>query len=223
MKPKVSIILTSWNRPDALMESIKSVINQTFKEWQLIVVDNTKNPITRDLIKQQVTSISKKDSRILFMQLPSINPEEKCPYGVSINVASGYIKGDYITYLCDDDIYHKGHLETMLGVFNKTEEAEVVYTGLFVHKDGVEDYTLDALIIRKCGFCSVDHITVMHKKSVMDVVGPWSEDKTHNRFGDAEYWMRLSRAGFLMYPTKEITCIKVVGEDSMNLFGGTSK
>jgi len=60
MNPKISVIIPTYNRANSLPRSIKSVLNQTYQDFELIVVDDGSTDSTRELVEE----FQKKDSRI---------------------------------------------------------------------------------------------------------------------------------------------------------------
>ena len=90
---KVSIILTAFNEERYIKKAIESILNQTFKDLELIVVNDGSTDNTLDIIK------GFDDERIVL-----INQENRGP-GASRNRALELAKGDYIMYLDGDDWY----------------------------------------------------------------------------------------------------------------------
>jgi len=110
--PKVSVIIPAYNCGNLIERTILSVCNQTFKDWELIIVDDG----STDKTKEVVLSFQKKDSRIkYFFQNNSGAPAK--PKNVGILNATG----KYIAFLDHDDEWVPKKLEKQIGVFEKTE------------------------------------------------------------------------------------------------------
>lgn len=104
-KPKVSVIMPVYNTEETyLTKSIDSVLNQTYKSFELIIVDDG----SCNYIANVCEKFAVKDSRILVLH--------KDNEGVSSarNYALKLIKGEYFTFLDSDDIWGKNFLEDML-------------------------------------------------------------------------------------------------------------
>lgn len=103
--PLVSIIIPTYNRsPKFIMKSIQSILQQTFQNFEIIIVDDNKNmTIARD-IKNMIIDL--KDSRIKYEK-----NKENIGGAKSRNKGIRLAKGDYITFLDDDDFYLKDKLE----------------------------------------------------------------------------------------------------------------
>ncbi|MEH7622869.1 glycosyltransferase, partial [Bacillus thuringiensis] len=61
MQPKISIILTSYNKPSLINQVIESVLKQTYKEWELFIMDDNSCPETINVIKNYL-----EDPRITY-------------------------------------------------------------------------------------------------------------------------------------------------------------
>ena len=102
--PQVSIIMATYNRAHLIGESIESIMNQSFKNWECLVIDDGSTDGTVELIK----SFGVADKRIKYFKRPG-NYKKGLPgcrnYGLDI------AKGDYVIYFDDDDIAHPDNLK----------------------------------------------------------------------------------------------------------------
>ena len=96
---KFSIIIATYNRGDRIKRTIDSVLSQSFKDFELIIIDDGSTDETESLIK------ALKDQRIVYNKIG--NSERGAARNVGINLA----KGSYITFLDSDDIFYPNHLE----------------------------------------------------------------------------------------------------------------
>lgn len=134
MKPLVSVIIPTYGSPDFLERGIQSVIGQTYKYWELIVVDDN-NDGTKERI--ETASIMKKfadDSRIIYIQ-HECNKNGAAARNTGITSA----KGEYISFLDSDDEYLPTRLERCVEAITKAESDSWagVYTGCEIKKNGV--------------------------------------------------------------------------------------
>ena len=100
MKIKFSIILPTYNRAYLLPYAIESVIEQSYKNWELIIVDDGSTDNTRDLVKKY----KKKDKRITYIYQD--NSERSAARNNGILRASG----EWVCFLDSDDKYLSNHL-----------------------------------------------------------------------------------------------------------------
>ena len=103
--PKVSIITPSFNSSNFIEHSIKSVISQTFKDWELLVVDDNSNDNSLELI-EKFTEI---DNRIKLISL-----DKNVGAAEARNIAIRKAKGRFIAFLDSDDLWKNNKLEKQL-------------------------------------------------------------------------------------------------------------
>jgi teichuronic acid biosynthesis glycosyltransferase TuaG len=103
--PLVSIITPSYNSEKFIFDTIQSVQNQTYQNWEMIIVDDCSTDQTVSIIEQFVNN----DSRILFFQL-AINSGA----GIARELALSKAKGNYISFLDADDLWKPLKLEKQL-------------------------------------------------------------------------------------------------------------
>lgn len=99
----VSIIMPSYNTGKFIKESINSVINQTYTNWELIIVDDC----SKDNTDEIVNSIN--DNRIIYLK-----NEKNSGAAISRNKALKEAKGRWIAFLDSDDIWKKDKLEKQI-------------------------------------------------------------------------------------------------------------
>ena len=98
---KFSIILPTFNRANFITKAIESVINQTYKNWELIVIDDGSTDNTEEIIQKFI----KKEKRITYYYQK--NQERSAARNNGIKRA----KGDYICFLDSDDLYYPTHID----------------------------------------------------------------------------------------------------------------
>lgn len=119
MPTRVSAIILTHNRSHLLPQAIKSVLSQTFGDFELIVVDDASEDKTAEVVQ------SFRDPRVRYLCNPTNMGE-----GRSRNVGLRAARGDYIGFLDDDDEWLPRKLERQLALFDTgSEETGAVYTG----------------------------------------------------------------------------------------------
>jgi glycosyltransferase involved in cell wall biosynthesis len=119
----VSVIIPTYNRADMITESIQSVLNQTYTEFELLVVDDG----STDNTKQVVESI--KDERIRNIVMP-----ENGGAGAARNEGIRQAKYDYIAFQDSDDFWLPEKLEKQMKLLAQHPEAGIVYCAYECHK-----------------------------------------------------------------------------------------
>jgi glycosyltransferase involved in cell wall biosynthesis len=126
-KPFFSIVLPTRNRADLLVFAVRSVLNQTFGNYELIISDN--------LSVDETSAVAQSfgDERIKYFR-----SEKSLSMGDNYELALSHAKGEFVTFLSDDDAYAKIFLERMHGIINK-ENADIVNCN-FAHYYGVDTH-----------------------------------------------------------------------------------
>lgn len=132
-----SIVMPAFNAESTLYESVCSVLNQTFTNFELIIVDDCSVDGTRDLIKQFLNSDDR--VRAVFLEVNS---------GVAVarNSAINNAVGRYIAFLDADDLWMKDKLSKQYGAF--LNGADVVYSDYVrFYKDNTEKKIISPSVI----------------------------------------------------------------------------
>jgi teichuronic acid biosynthesis glycosyltransferase TuaG len=103
--PLVSIITPAFNSEMFISESIRSVQNQTYENWEMIIVDDGSSDATASI----VAKMAQQDERIRFFRL-----EKNSGTGVARNFALGKTNGNYIAFLDADDLWKPLKLEKQI-------------------------------------------------------------------------------------------------------------
>ena len=117
--PLVSIIIPTYNHSDYLRKAIHSVICQTFKNWEVVLIDNNSTDNTDEVIK------SFKDPRIKHIKINNNGIIAK-----SRNLGIKISRGDWIAFLDSDDWWTENKLEICLS--NLNENVDLIYHDLEV-------------------------------------------------------------------------------------------
>ena len=134
MKPIVTIIMATYNRAHFIVETLQSIQNQTFENWECIIIDDGGTDNTNEVI----APILEKDTRFQFVKRTD-SYQKGLPgcrnYGLDL------AKGDYIIFFDDDDIVHPQNLELCTKELSKSNFSfcrydRTVFTGDF-------DYNFD--------------------------------------------------------------------------------
>lgn len=107
----VSIIMPSYNSQMFIEKSINSVINQTYQNWELIIIDDCSSDLTKEIIKKYAI----RDSRVKIEEL-----DKNSGAAIARNVGIKKAEGDYIAFLDSDDLWKEEKLEKQIE-FMKTK------------------------------------------------------------------------------------------------------
>ncbi|OCR01907.1 hypothetical protein BCD67_05330 [Oscillatoriales cyanobacterium USR001] len=212
IQPFVTVIIPTKNRPEMLTQAIQSVLNQTFTELEIIVVNDggvdVQSVISRLNTKGNI--VYKKHDRAL---------ERSAARNTGIRAA----RGKYIAYLDDDDNYYPNHIETLVK-FLENSEYKIAYTDAVMAQQEKQngeyvtinrsvpyslDFDKDKILVSNC----TPNLCLMHEKSCLDEVGLF--DETLSTHEDWDLIIRLSRQ-FDIAHIKETTCEFTQRNDGTN-------
>lgn len=117
---KISILTANYNYAQYIEDAINSVLNQTYQDWELIIVDDGSSDNSAEIIK----SYCKKDERIKFFQH---NNAENKGLKESILLALKNTTGDWIAFLESDDIFEPENLEKKVEIIKKYPQTKLVF------------------------------------------------------------------------------------------------
>ncbi len=162
-KPKISVVMPVYNEEDFLKESIESILNQTFKDFELIIVNDCSTDNSDKIIESYFD-----DPRVV-----RINNEENIGVFNSRNRALKFARGKYIALLDSDDISMLDRLKLQ---FNYLENNPHIFlvgsSALYINEDGKEisrfrkydDYEMLAWRLPKS--CSIVSSSVMFRNTM---------------------------------------------------------
>lgn len=162
MSELVSIIMPSYNTARFIADSIKSVLSQTYTNWELIIVDDCSTDNTEKII------FSFNDSRIRYFK-----NEKNRGAAISRNKALSEARGEYIAFLDSDDLWSKDKLEKQL-LFMKLNNYAFSYTNYERIDESGNPLSIICTgpkIITKKGmyrYCYPGCLTVMYKNKGME-------------------------------------------------------
>lgn len=213
---QVSVILTSYNNSLFLDRAVKSVLGQTFKDFQLIIADDNSS----DLNVYKIISNYEKDNRVIYFN-SKIKEEDRLKtarYATQINTAvREYSNSKYLLYLADDDFYYPTMIEKMVNFAERNYHHVVYCKQDFVDVDGnVRSFRFPNKVLDR-GMDCVDHNQVMTTRESFDQVGGWNDDPGCWGGADGYFWQKLNDAGYLFYPidTEEPLQAKTYREQSV--------
>jgi len=190
INPKVSIILPSFNRAHLLPRAIKSILSQTFQDFELIIVDDGSSDNTEEVIK------SFKDNRIIYIRHDK-NKGANAARNTGLQVAGG----EYIAFQDSDDEWLPEKLEKQIKVFETApSEVGIVYTSFWKYLNNNDKiYIPDPQIKQKEGYIFKQLLernfiglpTAIIKKKCFEKVGRFDEELYY--LEDWDLFIRISR------------------------------
>lgn len=183
----VSCICVCHNKPDLVHEAIESVVTQSYHNWDLIIVDSG---VLYDAGYYD-KFYWRNDGRIRLLRSTETEETRRnkamAPWCFNECYRKGYVTGDLVMYLCDDDILYPNAFETFVSYCNFNPNAEAMYASQdigVIYTNGwraiVGERIATTVGGRSCqgrGMdCQVDYLQFCHKRALL------------KRFPTDEYW-----------------------------------
>jgi glycosyltransferase EpsE len=197
--PMISVLMAVYNCEETLSEAINCIINQTYSEWELIIIDDFSTDKTFSIAKL----FAKNDNRIKLYK-----NEQNLTLAPTLNKCLTYAKGEYIARMDGDDIcaldrfekeliYLKNHPEYALVScqMDLFDDSGVYGTVHYKEKPQKEDFAYGSPIC---------HAGCMMRKEVLEELGGYDTSPEKERIEDYDLWIRMYKAGYKAYNLQEV-------------------
>lgn len=192
MRPRVSVIMGTYNCRGTIEAALDSLVAQTFEEWELIVCDDASTDGTYEYLTSAITSHN----------ITAILLRNATNRGLhySLNRCLAEADGDYIARMDGDDLCEPHRLELQVKFLDEHPELHVVGTGMrrFDESGRKDALSLDPApsarsLRRGVPFA---HATIMMRKSAYSALGGYKVAARTRRCEDYEMWFRFYELGF---------------------------
>ncbi len=193
--PDVSVIIPTYNRATLLGRAVRSVLNQTYDDFEVIIVDDCSTDNTKNIVK------SLEDERITY-----IRHMKNRGAAAARNTGMTAAKGEYIAFQDSDDLWLREKLEKQMLAFEEsTRKTGVVYSGFWRIENHRKTYIPSKWVPKKEGDIHRDllqgnfvgGVTAVIRKACLEKVGMF--DERLSRLQDWELFMRLSKSYLFKY------------------------
>lgn len=121
--PLVSIVIPCYNHEEFVQDSIQSVINQTYENIELIIIDDGSKDSSVEKIQKMISTCTKRFTRFEFRSRPNKG------LSATLNEALEWCEGTYYSALASDDIFLKNKIQSQIDCFLKLNNEKIV--GIF--------------------------------------------------------------------------------------------
>lgn len=198
MRNELTVLMSVYNDEKYLAESIDSILNQTYQNFEFIIIDDASTDSSSEILRHYASE----DSRIKLI----VNTENK---GLSYNLAEGVslVSTPWIARMDGDDIAHQDRLLRQMEYVDNNPNIDIV--GSFVIDIDARGKEIElrkvptshekiAKLIWTCPFI---HPTVLFRKEAIEQVG--SYNKNLRRRQDYELWFRCHKGGLSFHNIDE--------------------
>lgn len=194
--PVVSVVMPAYNAEKYVEAAMRSVMAQTFQDFELLVVDDCSKDRTAEIVQR----LAGEDSRVVFLRNP-----KNSGVAATRNYAVSLAKGEWVAFLDSDDMWREDKLEKQLDLLQRHPNGVLSYTAsAFMDQDGTPySYVMEArpevdyqtLLRRNLLSCS----SVMVKTEVIRRY-PMGHDGMHE---DYSTWLQILRETRCAYGVNE--------------------
>ena len=183
--PKVSVVISTYNRPELLKRAVDSVLAQSYQDFEIIVVHDGAH-------RAQFGS----QGKITEIGLEENFGNDTRPKNLGIRVS----KGEYVAFLDDDNTWRPDHLQVLVNAIEKDPRLDVVYGDRWINdttkriRDQIgiaSDFNMGLLLQRNF----IDTSDVLIKRQALFDVGGF--DERYKKYIDWNLWIRMAKAGKL--------------------------
>ena len=190
MTPEFSVVIAAYNHGKYIKQTIRSVLDQTFQDFEIIVFDDGSKDNTRDIVS------TIKDKRVKYM----CQPNSGLP-AIGRNRGMSLSSGKYIALLDGDDYWKNNKLEKCKSVLDTKKDValmchdeSVVYDGKILRNTNYGPYEKDMYERLLFGGNTLHtSAVVMRRELFFDEGMKFSEDRNLFTVEDYDYWLRLSK------------------------------
>jgi len=236
--PRLSILLSSFNRPHRLARAIRSVLAQTYQDFELIILDdNSPDPKVREVIEHaQWYQLASHRIHAVNSLATQEEKQRTCTFGALINEGLRLADGELISYLCDSAEYLPKRCERLIEWLDARPDCPIVWDLQDYHREDANGVLLwkeerqespgyammwdggDGLVRQLAEANFLDHNGCIERRN--DV--PWSERVEDWHVIDWERWKRMAALGYGFHQIGYVGEVKRVreGESTGHLVGG---
>ena len=202
-KNLVSVVIPTYNASNFLIRAIQSVVNQTYKNWELIIVDDGSTDHTRQIVEE----FQKKDSRIKYFF------QNNKGQGAARNLGIKIANGAYIAFLDSDDEFYENKLERVMSYFVKDKNIAFIYSDASIIGDNLYQKRRSEVVTPYSGKIYIKLLfnnfittsTVVVKKEVLKNCGLFDESDLLRNFEDYDLWLRIAKKYKIEYIPEVLT------------------
>ena len=181
----ISIVLPVYNGAAYMADSVESILNQTYQNWELIIVNDCSTDDTLEIAR----AYQKKDTRIRV-----VSNERNLKLPSTLNVGFAEAKGEYYTWTSDDNMYMPEALSRLSQELDRDSDCVMVYSNVTdIDADGKEIATVKRLSPEYIVAGNVIGASFLYRSETARQIGGY--DASLFLAEDYDYWIRIYCAG----------------------------
>lgn len=219
LRPKVSILIPTYNRPKYFYQAFHSALNQSYPNIEIVIGDNSQNLTTYKMIEPYLNQPNIK----YFRNETNIGPvanQQRC-----FNASTG----EYINYLMDDDLFHPQKIEKMMNYFLNHNDITLVtsrvlpidkysrvfhlnqppFTPLFQENTMIDGVQLINMMLKdRINYIGAPTMVLFRKKDLDEPFGMFGGVQSQNNV-DVSSWINLLTKGKAVYMAEVLSYFRI--------------
>ncbi len=188
----ISIIIPCYNQAQYLPETLQSVLNQTYKNWECVIVNDGSPDNTEEI----ATKWQNKDSRFIYLKKENGGLADARNYGIKAS------KGKYILPLDSDDLIATTYIEKAIKILDENDNIGVVYSkaNFFGNRKGkwkIPKHSIKRSLLFNTIFCSA-----VFRHSDFAKTNGYNTNMLYG-YEDWDFWLSLFETGAIVYRIDE--------------------
>lgn len=205
----ISIITPCCNAAKHLVQTIESVLAQSWQDWEMLIVDDCSTDGSADIIKKY----ENKDLRIKYFRTSQQSGSPAVPRNVGIENA----RGRYIAFLDSDDMWLPNKLEVQMKVLMENATAAIVYS--YYEKVSESGVRSDRVVMSPC---RITYNDLLYGNVIGCLTGMYDTEKVRKvymkQIGHEDYpmWLEILKSGYIGVNTCDVQALYRVREGSVS-------
>ncbi|MEW6536019.1 MAG: glycosyltransferase [Candidatus Auribacterota bacterium] len=207
--PAVSVVIPTYNSGKYLLQTLQSVLNQTYKDFEILVVDDGSTDNTQQIIQ---SVIRQHPDKIRYMY------QENSGVGAARNNGIRHARGQYIAFLDADDVWLPQKLQVQIDFIQRNSEYDFVFSDVIaMDENGHNGKRMMQFKKPRSGYIFYDLLeenfislpTSFVKRDCIEKVGYFCEDRIIMSAEDHHFWLKLalcSKGGYIDQP---LACYRI--------------
>ena len=191
-QPLISVIMGVYNSQETLVESVTSILNQSYPNFEFLICDDSSTDDSLKLLSEF------DDKRIKI-----IKNETNKGLAYSLNKCLSVSKGEYIARMDADDVAYPNRFEKQVSFLEAHRDIDAVGSSVSIWNGksivGVRNYPELPTVKHLIKSNPFAHPTMMLRKTVYEILGGYKVDTSTKRAEDLDLWFRFFKQGFTGY------------------------
>lgn len=205
MPPTVSVIVPCYNQGVLLAETLESVMQQFYKDWECIIVNDGSTDSTKEIAKQWVS----KDDRFKFVNQSNLGVSAARNTGIKSS------KGRLVLCLDADDLISKDYIQLAIEAFLNNTKLSLVYSEAEKFGEQTGKWDLPEFSLQRIAESNIIFNAAFFKKEDWEQIGGFDENMKEG-LEDWEFWIHLLKDGAQVFQIPKVCFFYRINKQSRN-------